>query len=80
MSDLDGRLYDAYVAYPQPGALGFSKEVETFALHILPQVLENACGYKLFIPGRDCLPGQGRYLYGGELYYGLYTFGPNNCP
>nr|XP_020469774.1 interleukin-1 receptor type 1-like isoform X2 [Monopterus albus]XP_020469775.1 interleukin-1 receptor type 1-like isoform X2 [Monopterus albus]XP_020469776.1 interleukin-1 receptor type 1-like isoform X2 [Monopterus albus] len=56
--DLNGKLYDAYVAYPQECAVGFSKEVETFALHILPQVLENACGYRLFIPGRDCLPGQ----------------------
>lgn len=58
MSELDGRLYDAYVAYPQPCSIGFSKEVETFALHTLPQVLENACGYKLFIAGRDCRPGQ----------------------
>ncbi|XP_045910622.1 interleukin-1 receptor type 1-like [Micropterus dolomieu] len=56
--ELDGRLYDAYVAYPQPCSIGFSKEVETFALHTLPQVLENACGYKLFIAGRDCQPGQ----------------------
>ncbi|XP_044073753.1 interleukin-1 receptor type 1-like isoform X2 [Siniperca chuatsi] len=56
--DLDGKLYDAYVAYPQPCAVGFSKEVETFALHTLPQVLETACSYKLFIAGRDCQPGQ----------------------
>ncbi|XP_074551730.1 interleukin-1 receptor type 1-like isoform X2 [Halichoeres trimaculatus] len=56
--DLDGKLYDAYVAYPQPRAAGFSKEVEEFALHTLPQVLEKACGYKLFIAGRDCLPGE----------------------
>lgn len=57
-TELDGKLYDAYVAYPQPCAIGFSEKVETFALHTLPQVLENACGYKLFIAGRDCLPGQ----------------------
>ncbi|XP_028993172.1 interleukin-1 receptor-like 2 [Betta splendens] len=56
--DLDGKLYDAYVAYPEHCAVGFSQEVEKFALHTLPQVLENACGYKLFIAGRDCLPGQ----------------------
>ncbi|XP_041662992.1 interleukin-1 receptor type 1-like isoform X2 [Cheilinus undulatus] len=55
--DLDGKLYDAYVAYPQPCAVGY-KEVEEFALHTLPQVLEKACGYKLFIVGRDCLPGE----------------------
>lgn len=57
-TDSDGKLYDAYVAYPQPHALGLSQEVEAFALHTLPQVLEKACGYKLFIAGRDCLPGQ----------------------
>ncbi|KAI3355715.1 hypothetical protein L3Q82_004303 [Scortum barcoo] len=53
----DGKLHDAYVAYPQPSDDGFSKEVEAFALHTLPEVLEKACGYKLFIAGRDCLPG-----------------------
>ncbi|XP_034418165.1 interleukin-1 receptor type 1 [Cyclopterus lumpus] len=56
-TDLDGKWYDAYVAYPQACAAGFSKEVEAFALHTLPQVLEEACGYKLFIAGRDCMPG-----------------------
>ncbi|KAM9342295.1 LOW QUALITY PROTEIN: interleukin-1 receptor type 1-like [Pholidichthys leucotaenia] len=56
--DSDGKLYDAYVAYPQPQAFGFKKEVETFALHTLPQVVKMACDYKLFIAGRDCLPGQ----------------------
>lgn len=58
MLDLDGKLYDAYVAYPQPYDLGFNKEVETFALKTLPHVLEMACDYKLFIAGRDCLPGE----------------------
>ncbi|XP_042350518.1 interleukin-1 receptor type 1 [Plectropomus leopardus] len=56
--DLDGKLYDAYVAYPQSCAIGFSEDVETFALQTLPEVLEKACGYKLFIAGRDCLPGE----------------------
>ncbi|XP_075967812.1 interleukin-1 receptor type 1 [Anarhichas minor] len=56
-TDLDGKSYDAYVVYPQSCAVGFSKEVEEFALHTLPQVLEKACAYKLFIPGRDCMPG-----------------------
>ncbi|XP_041858194.1 interleukin-1 receptor type 1 isoform X2 [Melanotaenia boesemani] len=56
--DLDGKLYDAYVAYPQRYASGFNEQVETFALRTLPQVLENTCGYKLFIAGRDCIPGQ----------------------
>ncbi|XP_061579086.1 interleukin-1 receptor type 1 [Cololabis saira] len=56
--DLDGKLYDAYVAYPEPYTSGFSKKVEKFALHELPQVLEKDCDYKLYIAGRDCLPGQ----------------------
>ncbi|XP_047457303.1 interleukin-1 receptor type 1 [Mugil cephalus] len=56
--DMDGKLYDAYVAYPQPYTFGFSERVESFALHTLPQVLEKACDYKLFLEGRDCLPGQ----------------------
>uniref|UniRef100_A0A3B4BGK0 Uncharacterized protein n=1 Tax=Periophthalmus magnuspinnatus TaxID=409849 RepID=A0A3B4BGK0_9GOBI len=53
----DGKLYDAYVAYPQSCALCWSDEVERFALHTLPQVLEEGCGYSLFIPERDSLPG-----------------------
>ncbi|CAJ1079099.1 interleukin-1 receptor type 1-like [Xyrichtys novacula] len=57
-TDLDGKLYDAYVAYPQPCDPGFSEEVEKFALHTLPQILEETCGYQLFIAGRDCLAGQ----------------------
>ncbi|RVE58407.1 hypothetical protein OJAV_G00208820 [Oryzias javanicus] len=56
--DLDGKLYDAYVAYSQP--VGFGEEVEKFALHTLPQVLEESCGYRLFIEGRDGLPGQSK--------------------
>ncbi|KAK7905096.1 hypothetical protein WMY93_017703 [Mugilogobius chulae] len=54
----DGKLFDAYVAFPQSCAAGWADEVERFALHTLPQVLEEACGYALFIPGRDCLPGE----------------------
>ncbi|KAM4730691.1 interleukin-1 receptor-like 2 [Anableps anableps] len=56
--DLDGKLYDAYVAWSNPGASGFNEEVGKFALQTLPEVLEQVCGYKLFIAGRDCLPGQ----------------------
>ncbi|CAG08254.1 unnamed protein product, partial [Tetraodon nigroviridis] len=56
--DSDGKLYDAYVAYPSPCSSGYNTDVENFAIHTLPQVLEKACGYKLFIAGRDCLPGQ----------------------
>ncbi|XP_034549952.1 interleukin-1 receptor-like 2 [Notolabrus celidotus] len=56
--DLDDKLYDAYVAYPQPSDSEFSVDVEKFALHTLPKVLEEACGYQLFIAGRDCAAGQ----------------------
>ncbi|KAJ4933543.1 hypothetical protein JOQ06_030369 [Pogonophryne albipinna] len=56
-TDSDGKLYDAYVAYSQPNTEGFSNEVEAFVFHTLPEVLEKACGYKLFIAGRDCIPG-----------------------
>ncbi|XP_067106864.1 interleukin-1 receptor-like 1 isoform X1 [Osmerus mordax] len=56
--DADGKLYDAYVAYPRLFGDRANKEVEGFALHTMPQVLEGKCGYKLFIPGRDNLPGE----------------------
>ena len=56
----DGKRYDAYIAYPQQRfGSGASGDVEMFALHTLPQVLERTWGYKLFIAGRDGLPGQG---------------------
>ncbi|KAM3862211.1 interleukin-1 receptor type 1-like [Diretmus argenteus] len=57
-TDLDGKLYDAYVTYPRHFGGGARQDMEMFALHMLPQVLEKTCGYKLFIVGRDCLPGQ----------------------
>uniref|UniRef100_A0A8C6TH85 Zmp:0000000936 n=1 Tax=Neogobius melanostomus TaxID=47308 RepID=A0A8C6TH85_9GOBI len=54
----DGKLYDAYVAFLQSCSTGQTLEVERFALHTLPQVLEEACGYSLFIPDRDSLPAE----------------------
>ncbi|XP_061649378.1 interleukin-1 receptor-like 2 isoform X3 [Phyllopteryx taeniolatus] len=56
----DGKQFDAYVTsyYPLSCQLDISHEALTFALHVLPQVLEKACGYRLFIAGRDSLPGQ----------------------
>ncbi|XP_004617974.1 interleukin-1 receptor-like 2 [Sorex araneus] len=53
----DGKLYDAYVLYPKAQE-NKSPEVNTLALKILPEVLERQCGYKLFIFGRDGIPGQ----------------------
>ncbi|XP_076130774.1 interleukin-1 receptor type 1-like isoform X1 [Alosa pseudoharengus] len=51
----DGKQYDAYVSYPCEGQ-GDSMAL-TFALRVLPEVLENKHGYKLFIRGRDDNPG-----------------------
>lgn len=34
---------------------------ETLALEILPDVLENQYGYKLFIPDRDLIPSSSKY-------------------
>ncbi|KAJ6667473.1 hypothetical protein lerEdw1_016594 [Lerista edwardsae] len=54
---LDGKLYDAYVLYPK-NATNCSYSSDIFVLKVLPDVLEKQCGYKLFIFGRDDLPGQ----------------------
>ncbi|KAK3543329.1 hypothetical protein QTP70_018071 [Hemibagrus guttatus] len=57
-TDGDGKLYDAYVVYPQGQGDTLSEAIETFVLKTLPQVLEEYYGYRLFILGRDSLPGQ----------------------
>ncbi|EGV92289.1 Interleukin-1 receptor-like 1 [Cricetulus griseus] len=56
----DGKLYDAYVIYPRVfrGNSAGTSSLEYFVHHTLPDVLENKCGYKLCIYGRDLLPGQ----------------------
>uniref|UniRef100_A0A8C6I2H0 Interleukin-1 receptor-like 1 n=1 Tax=Mus spicilegus TaxID=10103 RepID=A0A8C6I2H0_MUSSI len=56
----DGKLYDAYIIYPRVfrGSAAGTRSVEYFVHHTLPDVLENKCGYKLCIYGRDLLPGQ----------------------
>ncbi|KAG8504850.1 Interleukin-1 receptor-like 1, partial [Galemys pyrenaicus] len=53
----DGKTYDAFVSYlkecqPENG------EAHTFAVEILPRVLENHFGYKLCIFERDVMPGR----------------------
>ncbi|GAA6099337.1 interleukin-1 receptor type 1 [Tachysurus ichikawai] len=52
----DGKLYDAYVSYlyADDHRVSFAT---TFALHVLPEVLEDRFGYKLFISDRDTDPG-----------------------
>ncbi|XP_053352583.1 interleukin-1 receptor type 1 isoform X1 [Clarias gariepinus] len=57
-TDGDGKLYDAYVVYPRGQGDTLSEAVEAFAIKTLPQVLEERYGYRLFILGRDSLPGQ----------------------
>lgn len=57
--DGDGKQYDAYIAYPRV-LEGSSEKAEIFAMSTLPQVLEGRYGYKLFILGRDGLPGEGK--------------------
>uniref|UniRef100_A0A8C1YQW6 Interleukin-1 receptor type 1 n=1 Tax=Cyprinus carpio TaxID=7962 RepID=A0A8C1YQW6_CYPCA len=53
----DGKWYDAYVSYLH-GVQHGSTSAATFALDFLPAVLEDLYGYKLFISGRDELPGE----------------------
>uniref|UniRef100_A0A087X6I2 Interleukin 1 receptor accessory protein-like 2 n=1 Tax=Poecilia formosa TaxID=48698 RepID=A0A087X6I2_POEFO len=55
----DNKEYDAYLSYTKVDldSLGrTSSDEETFALEILPDVLEKHYGYKLFIPDRDLIP------------------------
>nr|XP_033806411.1 interleukin-1 receptor type 1-like [Geotrypetes seraphini]XP_033806412.1 interleukin-1 receptor type 1-like [Geotrypetes seraphini] len=54
----DGKTYDAYVMFPKSRNTNSIYPVDTFVLKALPEVLERQCGYKLFILGRDELPGE----------------------
>uniref|UniRef100_A0A7M4F6Y7 Interleukin 1 receptor like 1 n=1 Tax=Crocodylus porosus TaxID=8502 RepID=A0A7M4F6Y7_CROPO len=53
----DGKMYDAYVIYPTD-ATSKANFVDDFVHQILPDVLENKCGYKLCIYGREIFPGE----------------------
>ncbi|XP_074839366.1 interleukin-1 receptor-like 1 [Carettochelys insculpta] len=53
----DGKIYDAYVIYPK-NCTNEANFVEYFVHQSLPDVLENKYGYKLYIYGRDMLPGE----------------------
>ncbi|XP_047601425.1 interleukin-1 receptor-like 1 [Lutra lutra] len=56
----DGKIYDAYVIYPRnyKNSPERANAVGHFVHQILPEVLENKCGYNLCIYGRDLLPGE----------------------
>ncbi|XP_077152738.1 interleukin-1 receptor type 1-like isoform X2 [Ranitomeya variabilis] len=56
--DADGKQYDAYIIYPKNSTKTNSCEMDIFVLKVLPEVLEKQCSYRLFIIGRDDLPGQ----------------------
>ncbi|XP_062259279.1 interleukin-1 receptor-like 1 isoform X2 [Platichthys flesus] len=57
----DARMYDAYVVYQMQK---MDKVTEytlcQFITQVLPSVLEEKCGYRLFIQGRDDIPGEDR--------------------
>lgn len=59
----DGFSFDfvsrAVIVIPFPSRT--SSDEETFALEILPDVLEKHYGYKLFIPDRDLIPSSSKY-------------------
>ncbi|NXP31745.1 IL1R1 protein, partial [Leiothrix lutea] len=55
---LDGKIYDAYVLYTKSSEGRSICCLETFVHRMLPDVLEEQCGYNLFILGRDDLPGE----------------------
>ncbi|XP_061233553.1 interleukin-1 receptor-like 1 isoform X1 [Neopsephotus bourkii] len=53
----DGKIYDAYVIFPR-NHTNEANFVEYFVYQIMPDILENKCGYKLCIYGRDIYPGE----------------------
>nr|XP_019962252.1 PREDICTED: interleukin-1 receptor-like 1 [Paralichthys olivaceus] len=55
----DVRLYDAYVVYQTQSAEKVTESTLCwFLTQVLPSVLEEKCGYRLFIHGRDDMPGE----------------------
>ncbi|XP_059199144.1 interleukin-1 receptor-like 1 [Centropristis striata] len=57
----DARVYDAYVIYQMQSENKFTEDTLCqFVTNILPSVLEEKCGYRLFIQGRDDVPREDR--------------------
>ncbi|XP_066562553.1 interleukin-1 receptor-like 2 [Amia ocellicauda] len=57
----DGKIYDAYVIYPRESLqMSSGAKICHFVYTVLPNILERKCGYKLFIYGRDDVPGEDR--------------------
>ncbi|XP_043926890.1 interleukin-1 receptor type 1-like isoform X2 [Protopterus annectens] len=58
----DDKMYDASIIYPRDinvcSTRSSTCNTDTFVLKCLPEILEDTYGYKLFIFGRDALPGQ----------------------
>lgn len=61
MGDNDSKVFDAYVVYQlQTEDKNIEDGLGRFVSQDLPKILEDKCGYKLFIHGRDDLPGEDR--------------------
>ncbi|XP_008844127.1 interleukin-1 receptor type 1 [Nannospalax galili] len=54
----DGKTYDAYILYPKTFREGATSNLDIFVFKLLPEVLEDQFGYKLFIYGRDDYVGE----------------------
>lgn len=60
---IDTRIYDAYVIYQMECQNKATEDrLSQFITKTLPSVLEDECGYRLFIHGRDDMPGEGQHL------------------